>query len=144
MSRDQEEAWLLVDGNNIIHAWPDLLELHRKRRGLAHTELCRRLRLFGDDSDLRIAVIFDGKGNRIEEERESSGLQIIYTDSGSTADDVIERLARRYSGKNRILVATDDFAEQNMVSSFGAETMSSGALKDAIDRSEGSWRKRLE
>lgn len=134
-------AFLVVDGNNIIHAWEDLLALHRQRRGLAHGELCQRLRQYLDSSDFRIVVVFDGRGTRREEEREPGGLQIIYTDGGSTADDVIERLVAKNIKKFRIVVATDDFAEQNLVSSFGAEVWSAKMLQSVVDGSEGDWRR---
>ena len=140
-STPSRPAFLVVDGNNIIHAWEDLLVLHRRRRGLGHVELCRRLRQYLDCADFRIVVVFDGRGSRREEEREPGGLQIIYTDGGNSADDVIERLVARNIKKYRIVVATDDFAEQNLVSSFGAEVWSARMLQSAVDGSEGDWRR---
>ncbi|MBL9153716.1 MAG: NYN domain-containing protein [Verrucomicrobiales bacterium] len=134
-------AYLLVDGNNIIHAWPDLLALHRRRRGLGHGELCQRLRQFHDQSDYRVVVVFDGKGRKKVEEREPSGLQVIYTDGGSTADDVIERLVAKYAGTCRLVVATDDFAEQNLVAAMGAEVWSAKSLRAQVDANEGEWRR---
>ncbi|MCB1077874.1 MAG: NYN domain-containing protein [Verrucomicrobiae bacterium] len=137
-------AFLIVDGNNVIHAWSDLLELHRKRRGLAHLELCRRLREFNDQSDYRVVVVFDGKRSKFSEEREPGGFQIVYTDGASTADDVIERLAGKYAKQYRLVVATDDAAEQSLVSAMGAEVWSAQLLRDTIDRSSGNWRKWLK
>jgi predicted RNA-binding protein with PIN domain len=140
MSSGSAPSFLIVDGNNIIHAWSDLLVLHRQRRGLAHVELCHRLRRFRDQSDYRVVVVFDGRGGQRTEEREPAGLQVIYTDGGSTADDVIERLAARYAGKYRLVVATDDFAEQNLVSAMGADVWSAEALRHEVDRSAENWR----
>lgn len=134
-------SFLIVDGNNVIHAWPDLLALHRKRRGLGHAELCRRLRQFHDQSDHRVVVVFDGRGGSKSEEREPGGFQVIYTDGGSTADGAIERLVARYRGRYRLAVATDDGAEQNLVAAMGAEVWSAQALRDAVDRAEGDWRR---
>jgi uncharacterized protein len=134
MSSAATPAFLIVDGNNIIHAWSDLLALHRQRRGLAHVELCHRLRQFLDQSAFRVVVVFDGRGGQHSEERESGGLQVIYTSGGSSADVVIERLAARYAKKYRLAVATDDFAEQNLVTGFGAEVWSAQALRDAVER----------
>ncbi|MCB1233563.1 MAG: NYN domain-containing protein [Verrucomicrobiae bacterium] len=133
--------FLLVDGNNILHAWEDLRALHRRRVGLGHTELCRRLRAFHDTGRARVVVVFDGRGARIEEEREKHGLQIIYTDAGTTADDVIERLAAAYAKKYRLTVATDDFAEQNMVAAFGAEVLSAEGLRRLLEAAGDDWRR---
>ncbi len=143
MSASGTPPFLLVDGNNVIHAWPDLLALHRRRRGLAHEELCRRLRRLRDGSDYRVVVVFDGRGERTEQIREPGGLQIVYTEGGNTADDVIERLAARYSKRYRIAVATDDGAEQNLVAAMGAEVWSSRRLGDEIERASQQWRDHL-
>lgn len=132
--------FLIVDGNNIIHAWRDLEALHRQRRGLGHVELSRRLRQFRDQSEYRVVLVFDGRGGAREESREPGGLQIIYTDGGSTADDVIERLVARHAKKHRLVVATNDFAEQNLVSAMGAEVWSAETLRAEVDAVEGRWR----
>jgi len=144
MARISQSTFLLVDGNNVIHAWPDLLELHRRRRGLAHTELCHRLRQVHDTGNYRVVVVIDGRHSQLSEERETGGFQVIYSDAGRTADDIIERLALAYAKQYRIIVATDDRAEANLVSSFGAEVMSAGALRDLVDGSEGDWRRYLK
>ena len=95
--KDSQPSFLLVDGNNIIHAWPDLLKLHRQSKGLAHQELIRQLQGYHDFTHDRVVVVFDGRGTKVEEERDSGGFQIFYTSSGLTADDVIERLALKYA-----------------------------------------------
>lgn len=140
MSPKARQRILLVDGNNVIHAWPDLLELHRQRRGLAHTELCRRLTSYQDESGVRVVLVFDGRGAKVETESEKTGIQIFYTDSGRTADDVIEQLTAKYAGKYEILVATNDRAEQNSVASLGGEPMSAEWLQAELERSESAFR----
>ena len=40
-------SFLLVDGNNIIHAWPELLKQHQKHPGRAHRELIQALSDYG-------------------------------------------------------------------------------------------------
>lgn len=132
--------YLIVDGNNIIHAWRDLAALHQRRRGLAHVELCHRLRQFRDQSDYRVVLVFDGRGGRREEQREPGGLQIIYTDGGSTADDVIERLVSRHAATHRLVVATNDLAERNLVYAMGAEVWSAETLRTEMAGREGRWR----
>lgn len=134
--------FLLVDGNNVIHACADLLELHRHRRGAAHEELCRRLATVHDATGLRVVVVFDGRRGKIVEERAIVGLQIFYSDSGTTADDIIERLAMRYASKFTLTVATNDQLEQNAVIAAGGFAMSVEGLVEKIDRAEkeiGRW-----
>ena len=142
-SRKEPPSFLIVDGNNIIHAWEDLHALHRQRRGLGHTELLRQLRQFHDVSDFRVVVVFDGKRGPLQEEREAGGFQVIYTDGGSTADDIIERLAARYAKRYRLVVATNDRAEQDLVIAFGAEVWTAAMLQTAVEGESGSWRRYL-
>lgn len=130
---DHRPSFLLVDGNNIIHAWPDLHQLHHKRRGLAHTELIRRLGELRDFSGHRIVLVFDGTGATSSEDRTPGGLQVIYTSRSRTADDVIERLAIKYAATYQIIVATDDRPEQDVVIAAGGEAMSSMALRQLIE-----------
>mgnify|MGYP003634898377 CR=1 FL=1 len=128
-------SFLLVDGNNIIHAWPELLQRHRLRPGSAHSELIQHLSDYRDWSEDRVVVVFDGRGNTVDEERHSAGLQVFYTSGSQTADDVIERLAIKYADLYNITVATDDRAEQDIVVGAGGEALSSFGLKDRIDAS---------
>lgn len=140
MSTSDKPRVLLVDGNNVIHAWNDLRQMHRQRRGSAHPELCKRLTSYQDLSGYRVVLVFDGRGNTIVQESEEKGIQIFYTDSGHTADDVIERLAHKYAAKFAITVATDDVMEQDAVIAVGGEAMSCQALLYEVERLEDSFR----
>ena len=138
-------SFLLVDGNNIIHAWPDLLDLHRRVPGGAYPELIRRLADFRDYSGERIVVVFDGRASATTEERPTPGLQVIYTSQSQTADDVIERLTTKYAGGYRITVATDDRAEQDLVVAAGGEVLSADGLRQRLEagrRDLDDWIKR--
>jgi len=133
-------SFLLVDGNNIIHAWPDLLAMHRRRKGSAHSELISRLESYRDFTGDRVVIVFDGKGATTREERREDGLQIFYTSESHTADDIIERLAIRYADTYAITVATDDRAEQDIVVGAGGSVLSSIALRDILEAAGRSMR----
>ena len=133
-------SFLLVDGNNIIHAWPDLLAMHRRRKGSAHSELISRLESYRDFTGDRAVIVFDGKGATTREERREDGLQIFYTSESHTADDIIERLAIRYADTYDIIVATDDRAEQDIVVGAGGSVLSSIALRDILEAAGRSMR----
>ncbi len=138
-------SFLLVDGNNIIHAWPDLLDLHRQRHGLAHDALRNQLLAYQDQTGKRIVLVFDGRGPRTTNEREAGGsLQVIYTNGKDTADDIIERLAAKYAAKYDITVATDDRLEQDLVIAAGGFAISSTQLRDMLERAEGEMRQWIE
>ncbi len=131
-----------MDGNNIIHAWPELADLRQKTGGrAARAELCRRLTSYQDISDFaRVVVVFDGRGEKIETEHAPKEIQVFYSNDRRTADDVIERLVHKYAGDFALIVATNDVSEQDSVIAAGAEAMSAEALKEAVDRAEGDFR----
>ena len=127
------KSFLVVDGNNIIHAWSDLLTLHRKRKGKAHSQLVRILESYQDFSDERVVLVFDGRGNRITEERNPDSVQVIYSSSGMTADAVIERLATANASRFDIVVATNDVAVQDAVAAAGGRVISAEGLRDLVE-----------
>ena len=53
-----------------------------------------------------------------------SELEIIYSASGQTADDIIERVAARLVAYGDVLVVTNDLAERETIASSGAASMS--------------------
>lgn len=137
-------SFLLVDGNNIVYAWEDLLDLHRTHPGSAHRELIGRLTAYQDFSDDRVVVAFDGRSGEVTEEREPGGLQVFYSGGSKTADDVVERLAIKYASKYRITVATNDLAIQDAVVAAGGEAISAEALRHRLDSARSSMEDWLE
>ena len=136
---------LVVDGHSMIFQWPELRKLHARNTSAAREQLVRLLTRFQDSSGAHVCVVFDGKGSRNSEEKNPGGIQIFYSGSAKTADNVIERIVAAYASKYAIVVATDDHMERTTVESFGGSWISSehlaiemrGAdddLSDRIDR----------
>ena len=134
-----DRTYLLVDGNNVIHAWSELKELHQRGKGLAHERLRHLLECYQDVSGERVVLVFDGRNARMEPQQNSdvSGIQVFYSDSSHTADDIIERLSAKYADRYRLTVATNDLAEQSMVYSLGAEVISAEGLRQQLENTEG-------
>jgi predicted RNA-binding protein with PIN domain len=139
-------SYLLVDGHNVMHAWPELARHLRtaSKRHLARTELLQRLRHLQDMTGTQIVVVFDGTTAKITEEREPDGLQIIYADAGHTADDLIEQLAAKYAKARPMRVASADGLVRETVTAFGADWLSPDMLKHLCDDAERDMRQRLE
>ena len=125
--------YLIVDGHSIIFAWPELRELHARRSALARDALVRRLRDYQDWTGVRVVVVFDGKGTAVDESAEPGEIQIFYSRAGQTADAVVERLASKYASRYRLLVATNDYGEEETASACGAECISAEGLRDLLD-----------
>lgn len=125
--------YLIVDGHSVIFAWPELRALHARRNVLARDELVKRLRNYQDWTGVRVVVVFDGQGSSVEDASAADDVQVFYSRHGQTADAVIERLASKYAGKYRLLVATDDYMEQQTASACGADCVSAEALRGILD-----------
>ncbi|MEX2580680.1 MAG: NYN domain-containing protein [Verrucomicrobiales bacterium] len=142
---ESRPSFLLVDGNNVVHAWPDLLRLHARSPASARAELIRRIDEYQGFSEERAVLVFDGRGSTTNEERTEAGLQIFYAGEGRTADDIIEHLALKYAATCDMTVATNDRAEQDMVSAAGAHVISADGLRErleSVDRQMKDWLER--
>ena len=129
----QERArYLLVDGHSIIFAWPELRKLHARRSSLARETLIKQLRNYQDWTGMRVVVVFDGKGTKIEATSEPGEVQIFYSRSGQSADAIIERLASKYAQCFELTVATGDSMEAETVQACGAEWISPEALRERL------------
>jgi predicted RNA-binding protein with PIN domain len=125
--------YLLVDGYSVIFAWPELRALQERRTSLAREALIKKLRDYQDWTGVRVVVVFDGKGPETSEFSEPGEVQIFYSRAGQTADAIIERLASKYASQFRILVATNDYLEQETASACGAECITAEALRGLLE-----------
>ncbi|PYL23194.1 MAG: hypothetical protein DMF37_10340 [Verrucomicrobia bacterium] len=128
----ERARYLIVDGHSIIFAWPELRTLHERRASAARDELIKRLRNYQDWTDVRVVIVFDGKGTKVSTTSDPGDVQIFYSRSGQTADAIIERLANKYGEQFELMVATSDTMEAETVQACGAEWISPDALGDLL------------
>lgn len=121
--------YLIVDGHSVIFAWPELRRLHDRRTSLARDALVKQLRDYQDWTGVHVVVVFDGKGSEIGAIADPGEIQIFYSRAGQTADSIVERLASKYGERFKLLVATDDYLEQETAGASGAECISAEALR---------------
>ena len=129
---------LIVDGANIVHAWPELRRMAVHDRPGARERLAQLLTSIHDSGDVRLTLVFDGRGDDIVIERPSNqpSFSIVYTPSALTADDVIEQLVAKSATPSECVVATDDRAERETVAALGATTLRSEDLAAWVKRAE--------
>ncbi len=99
---------------------------------------------FQDSKGTPITVFFDGSGARRTKPKNAAAgtVEVLYSQAGQTADDMIERAAHRFQEYGEVLVVTDDRAERDMVSGFGGSVSScanfigliGGALAELQDK----------
>ena len=151
MPRSLPQAVLLVDGYNIVGAWPSLKNT-RDRVGLeaARWELVEALINYSAFQGLETQIVFDAQYQNTCSHQEviTQNLSVYYTDFGQTADTYIEKACASFRpylrgvlpGKSsqigfprpthltRLIVATSDRVQQQMVVGYGAEWMSAQQL----------------
>jgi hypothetical protein len=142
-------ARLLVDGYNIIGAWPSLKQVIQ-RSGFedARRELIEVLTNYSARKSYDTYLVFDAHSVRSPASQEfvTNNLSVCYTDFGQTADSYIEKICSRLMNgskrNNRIIVATSDRAHQLTVVGYGAEWMSANQLASDVQLTyRQSWRR---
>ena len=136
--------YLIVDGHSVIFAWPELRKLHGRRTFLARDELIKTLTAYQDASSVRVVVVFDGKGEKSNEDSSPGGIQVFYSAAGQTADAIVERLVAKYASQHEITVATDDHMEQQTATSFGALVVSAEGLRAWLEDAENDLRRQIK
>lgn len=113
---------LIVDGYNIIGAWPELTRLKDISLEEARDRLIQLLAEYQSFSGTKVMLVFDayyvpGLGGKYMQ----SKLRIFYTKEKETADELIERLVTENIGRRKqIYVATSDMTEQHVIFGKGA------------------------
>src|ERR1700693_1842129 len=89
---------ILVDGYSLLHNWPELAPGRARHSATARDELIRRLTLYQDATAIPITIFFDGIRPRPGKPKKVSAgeIEVLYSRSGQTADQMIERAAHRF------------------------------------------------
>ena len=79
-----------------------------------------------------LVVVFDAAGSNqpAPVERESGGINVVFTRRGQSADALIEGLARQLLQAGEVTVASSDRTLQGVVSGFGARTLDARSMLD--------------
>jgi small GTP-binding protein len=135
LQKETKEAYLLVDGYNIIFAWPELKELAEENMDGARMKLLDSLSNYQGIQQCQIIVVFDAyrvQGHR-EEVIDYHNVHIVYTREVQTADQYIEKFAHDNKKKYNITVATSDGLQQMIVRGSGCSLFSARELKAEIE-----------
>ncbi|EOL49284.1 hypothetical protein RV11_GL001619 [Enterococcus phoeniculicola] len=132
---------LIVDGYNMIGAWPELVQL--KKQDLledAREALLNRLSNYAKYEGIKIIVVFDAQlVPGIQQNYKKYQLSVVFTKEEETADSYIERIAGELNTRlTQVTVATSDLAEQWVVFSQGALRTSANELYKSIKKTEKS------
>lgn len=128
------EQFLIVDGYNIIGAWPQLQQLRDINLEEARDRLIDILAEYQAFSGVKTYLVFDaylvpGLGKEYRQRK----LRVLYTKEKETADELIERLVTDLIARRRqIYVATSDMIEQHVIFGKGALRLSASELQTRV------------
>ena len=111
--RRNKKDYLIVDGYNIINAWDELKEI-----AISDLESCKE---------------------KIEKRK---NITIVYTKEYQTADSYIEKFIGSLSKYDDVKVATNDYAEQQIVLGKGASRITSRELKLDLENAKSKIREK--
>lgn len=134
------KQYLLVDGYNVVHAWPETRALLPRDLDAAAELLVERLTVLHDPVRFEVTVVFDGKGDRTEIVNDGSGPVpgVIYAKIGRSADAVIEEIVARAPDPSAFTVVSRDNALGSSSFSSGAQVMGPDALLSLVRREQRS------
>jgi len=119
---------VIVDGYNVIHAWPQLKWiLSDASLEAARDKLIDRLSVFAMVAGADVTVVFDAHHSAVRTNSEEvvEGVRVVFTRKGHSADHVIERIAYDASQSgDMITVATSDRFQRDLVRGMGGAVIS--------------------
>ncbi len=130
---------LIVDGYNIVHAWPELKGLLRHSLEAARERLIERLAVYAQVRGADVTVVFDAHRTSAaaNSEEHVDGVHVVFTRKGHSADHAIERLAYAHSGGgDPITVATSDRFQRDLVRGMGGAVISALELERQVVEAE--------
>lgn len=133
--QQKKDAYLLVDGYNIIFAWDDLKELAEKNLDGARGKLLDILCNYQGMKQCELIAVFDAyrlQGHPTEF-FDYHNIHVVYTKEAETADQYIERFAHENGKKYDVTVATSDGLEQIIIRGQGCKLLSARDLLEEVD-----------
>ncbi|MBR1931243.1 MAG: TetM/TetW/TetO/TetS family tetracycline resistance ribosomal protection protein [Lachnospiraceae bacterium] len=139
---DKKEAYLLVDGYNIIFAWEELRTLAARNIDSARDRLMDIMSNYQGYLGSTLILVFDAykvKGNP-GSVQQYHNIYVVYTKEAETADQYIEKTVHEMGKKYDVTVATSDGLEQMIIWGDGAIRMSALGLLEAVQHAESQMR----
>ena len=140
------QRWILVDGYNVLHFWPRLRKLAGRSLEVQRDALIGILRQYGDATNCRVTVVFDGYAAKHKPERNelTPGVEVLFSDTGKTADEMIERFIGTAAEPGKIRVVTSDNLERGTVEALGAQSVSTELFEMEVTEALGELKRLVQ
>ena len=139
---------VIVDGYNVIHAWPQLKRLLSDASlEAARDRLIERLSVFGMVVGADVTVVFDAHHSaaRNSSQETVEGVKVLFTRKGHSADHAIERMAYDASQAGDVItVATSDRFQRDLVRGMGGAVISAQELERRVIDAEADLGRRVQ
>ncbi len=139
---------VIVDGYNVIHAWPQLKRLMGDASlEAARDKLVERLSVFGMVVGADVTVVFDAHHSTApaNSEEDVEGVHVLFTRKGHSADHAIERIAYAASQVGDVItVATSDRFQRDLVRGMGGAVISALELERRVVEAESEMGRRVQ
>lgn len=131
-----KEKYMLVDGYNLIYAWPELKAVLDVNLDGARGKLLDILSNYKAMTDYEVIAVFDAyrvKGHKAEAS-DYLNIHQVFTAEAQTADAYIEKFTHEQGKKYDITVVTSDGMEQVIIRGTGARLISSREFIEEVGR----------
>lgn len=138
------KSYLIVDGYNIINAWDDLKYIAKNDLEGAREKLIDLIIEYAEFTGRKAIIVFDAYNikNSKETVENRKHIQVVYTKEHQTADSYIEKFITSLSKYDDVKVATNDYAEQQIVLGKGVARISSRELKLDLEHAKKSMKEK--
>lgn len=129
MNQNSNVIRILVDGYSLTHYWQELESGKPRHSEIVRNRLIHVLRNFQAAHGTPLTLVFDAglvsdDKRPLKSDVDSRDFEILYTRTGQTADEVIERVTHRLSEFGAVVAVTNDRAEQETVRAMGGYPVS--------------------
>lgn len=138
------KKYLIVDGYNIINAWEELRDIAKTDLEYARDKLIDAIIEYAEFTGRKAIIVFDAYNIKSSKEKLElrKHITIVYTKEHQTADSYIEKYISSLSKYDDVKVATNDYAEQQIVLGKGASRISARELKLDLDSAKAKIREK--
>ncbi|MCC5910796.1 MAG: NYN domain-containing protein [Clostridiaceae bacterium] len=120
------KEYLILDGYNIINAWDKLKHIAQQSLEEAREQLVEMMAEFQASKKADVIIVFDAHLVKasMEKKEKVKNVEVVYTKERETADSYIEKIIPELTKRNRVMVVTNDWTEQQMILGSGATRLS--------------------
>ncbi|ANB55663.1 yacP-like NYN domain protein [Anoxybacillus sp. B7M1] len=137
---------LIVDGYNVIGAWPELRKLKEHDLASARDVLISKMAEYQGFTGYKVIIVFDAHlVQGVEKKYSNYQVDVIFTKENETADERIEKLAKQLINiRTKVYVATSDYTEQWAIFGQGALRKSARELLTEMESIEQGISKKVK